>query len=185
MALTEKTLSGIVGPGGNVPSVFTYSTPDTIAAITTAGYFNSLAGGIKPNDVIYAIVLADTVPVLSVIICVKAEYTDGVGFDTDFSVISTFAGDVRATDTAGLQLQNLGGNLGAGGGANAPIKRLFTYRNNTDTILLISGANYFNDATALLVGDIILTVSVDDFAYLRVTDVTVGAVTTEVITFAP
>lgn len=38
---------------GNAPSVYSYSTADTIADLNTAGYFNDLASVLSVGDLIY------------------------------------------------------------------------------------------------------------------------------------
>lgn len=40
---------------GNAPSVYSYSTTDTIATVNTAGYFNSLANTLAVGDLIYCL----------------------------------------------------------------------------------------------------------------------------------
>ena len=40
---------------GNAPSVYSYSTTDTIATVNTSGYFNSLANTLAVGDLIYCL----------------------------------------------------------------------------------------------------------------------------------
>jgi hypothetical protein len=40
---------------GNAPSVYSYSTTDTIATVNTEGYFNSLADTLAVGDLIYCL----------------------------------------------------------------------------------------------------------------------------------
>jgi hypothetical protein len=40
---------------GNAPSVYTYSTTDTIATVNTEGYFNTLANTLAVGDLIYCL----------------------------------------------------------------------------------------------------------------------------------
>jgi hypothetical protein len=40
---------------GNAPSVYSYSTTDTIATVNTEGYFNSLANTLAVGDLIYCL----------------------------------------------------------------------------------------------------------------------------------
>jgi hypothetical protein len=40
---------------GNAPSVYSYSTTDTIATVNTAGYFNDLANTLAVGDLIYCL----------------------------------------------------------------------------------------------------------------------------------
>jgi len=186
MAFDVKKLSGLASGSGKAPNLFTYTSADNVATATTDGYFNGIKAGIEPNDIIYALLLNDTAPALTVLVCVKAEYVDGAGFSVDFSTYSSFVGDVRATDAAGLLLDNLSGSLGMGGGSAALANaRTFTYRNNTDSTATIAGAGYFNGAAAALEeADLIATVANNGFDYLRVTDITEGVVTTAVIALA-
>ncbi len=41
-----------VGPGGNAPRLWMYSTTDAIATVNTSGYFNSAADLLQVRDVI-------------------------------------------------------------------------------------------------------------------------------------
>lgn len=40
---------------GNAPSVYSYSTTDTIATVNTEGYFNSLSDTLAVGDLIYCL----------------------------------------------------------------------------------------------------------------------------------
>ncbi len=40
---------------GNAPSVYTYTTTDSIATVNTEGYFNSLANTLAVGDLIYCV----------------------------------------------------------------------------------------------------------------------------------
>lgn len=40
---------------GNAPSVYSYSTTDTIATVNTSGYFNDLANTLAVGDLIYCL----------------------------------------------------------------------------------------------------------------------------------
>ena len=40
---------------GNAPSVYTYTTTDTIATVNTEGYFNTLANTLAVGDLIYCV----------------------------------------------------------------------------------------------------------------------------------
>ncbi len=180
MAFNPKEMAGVCAGSVYTPSVFTYRTEDSIANITTDGYFNGLCGGIEVNDVIYAVVLTGGTAVLSIIVCVKAEYVDGVGFSTDFSVLSSFAGDVRGDDTAGFIHENLGGNIGAGSTSKvySEVARFFTYRNNTDSVGDKVAEYYFADMHGLLLNDIIFAVGADGASFLRMEESTDGTITT-------
>ena len=52
MAYDRKLLSGNVGVGGGISTIFTYKTPDTQADIGGAGYFNGSADVLEINDMI-------------------------------------------------------------------------------------------------------------------------------------
>ena len=41
------------GNTSTAPNIFSASTPDNLAAITTAGYLNDISAKVKPNDIIY------------------------------------------------------------------------------------------------------------------------------------
>jgi hypothetical protein len=40
---------------GNAPSIYAYSTTDTIATVNTQGYFDALAATLKVGDLIYCV----------------------------------------------------------------------------------------------------------------------------------
>lgn len=40
---------------GASPSIYAYSTPDTIADVNTAGYFNALSTFLRAGDLIYCV----------------------------------------------------------------------------------------------------------------------------------
>lgn len=43
-----------VGPvNDNCPTIWTYITTDSLATVTTSGYFNAVANRLKPGDLIY------------------------------------------------------------------------------------------------------------------------------------
>jgi len=48
-------LSGLqqVGPGGNAPRIWVYSTTDAIATVNTAGYFNDASDLLQVRDIIF------------------------------------------------------------------------------------------------------------------------------------
>lgn len=48
-------LSGLqqIGPGGNSPRMWIYSTTDAIATVNTSGYFNSAADLLSVRDIIW------------------------------------------------------------------------------------------------------------------------------------
>ena len=50
-------LSGLyqVGPGGNSPRMWMYSTTDAIATVNTAGYFNDASDLLTVRDVIWVL----------------------------------------------------------------------------------------------------------------------------------
>lgn len=49
------SLSGLqqVGPGGNSPRIWTYSTTDAIATVNTAAYFNDASDVLSVRDIIF------------------------------------------------------------------------------------------------------------------------------------
>ncbi len=162
---------------GEAPAVFTYRTDDSIADVTTENYFKDAVAIFQPNDFIYANV--NTNADMAFLICVQSTKADGGNQVVDFSTTGTFVGDVRATDEAGYQSNNFGGNIGAGG----PMA-FYTYRNNTDDTATITGADYFLEAGLFLrVGDIIHCVSNDGAFLARVLTTGTGGVTTEEIAF--
>jgi hypothetical protein len=176
MAYTSESLKAVVAGHGKAPAVFTYNTDDTLANITTQGYFPY--GVFSPNDIIYAR-YSDQAG-YSKIICVRSESGYGAGDLVDFSVESTFAGDVRATDDAGYQADNFSTGLGSGQG----VYMTYTYRNNTDDLATIAGADYFADIGNMLVaGDVIEVVANDGHQMLMVTASGINTATTRVITF--
>jgi len=176
MGYNNVALKPMSAGSGRAPGIFTYHTPDTIANITTEGYFPH--GLFEPNDIIYATPLETG---FSKVICVEA----GVDVDgnsvVDFSTIASFAGDVRETDEAGYQSEN----FGVGNGSAQGVFMHYTYRNNTDTKALILGADYFLEAGLFLeIGDIIECVSVDGAFMARVLTTGTAGVTIEEIVFA-
>ena len=48
-------LSGLqlVGPGGNAPRIWVYSTTDAIATVNTAAYFNDASDLLQVRDIIF------------------------------------------------------------------------------------------------------------------------------------
>lgn len=48
-------LSGLqqVGPGGNAPRIWVYSTTDAIATVNTAGYFDNASDLLQVRDIIF------------------------------------------------------------------------------------------------------------------------------------
>ena len=177
MAYYTKALKAMAAGSAKAPGVFTYHTDDSIAEITTEGYFDK-ANFVMPNDIIYATPLNGGI--LSKIICVKSDQSEPIGSQTNFSVFASFAGDVRATDEAGYQSDNFGVGLGSAQG----VFMQHTYRNNTDTQALIATADYFVEAGKFLsVGDVIECVSVDKAFMLMVTAADATTVVTREIVF--
>ena len=184
MAFTAETLKGYMAGSGQAPGVWKHTSEDTFTDVTTAGYIGK-----------------DVVPVLNVgdfvfltvndsggarmgriaIVATKNIYDNGTPHEADLSDITTYAGDVRATDPAGFQLANFSGNIGAGASP-----RVFTYRNNTDSKATIAADGYFNELGeyGLKVNDLILTVANDGATILKVTGVG-STVTTQVFDLTP
>lgn len=69
MAFTIATFSpvGAQARSGNVPSIYTYTTPDTLATIKAAGYFNSLRDQVYKDDVVITITSNGGTAVLTII----------------------------------------------------------------------------------------------------------------------
>ena len=52
---------------GNAPSVYSYSTTDTIATVNTSGYFNDLANTLAVGDLIYCLTSTGTTAVATLV----------------------------------------------------------------------------------------------------------------------
>jgi hypothetical protein len=52
---------------GNAPSVYSYSTADTIATVNTSGYFNALADTLVVGDLIYCLTSTGTTAVATLV----------------------------------------------------------------------------------------------------------------------
>lgn len=52
---------------GNAPSVYSYSTPDSIADVNTEGYFNALANTLAVGDLIYCLTSTGTTAVATLV----------------------------------------------------------------------------------------------------------------------
>lgn len=52
---------------GNAPSVFTYTTTDSIATVNTEGYFNTLANTLSVGDLIYCVTSTGTTAVATLV----------------------------------------------------------------------------------------------------------------------
>jgi hypothetical protein len=172
MAYTNETLKGFVAGSGKAPGIWKYTSADLYTDITTSGYFDKdIAPVMNIGDFIFITSGVGTGNSLGRI-GIVASNTNLV---VDVSDSSTFAGDVRATDPAGYQADNFGGNIGAGSSI-----RMFTYRNNTDTVATIGTAGYFDEiADALEVGDMIFVIGNDDAIVLSITSINGGVVTTQ------
>ena len=179
MAYIPKSLRGVGAGSGKAPSFFMYSTEDLLSAVSAENYFKDAIGLFEPEDII--VLNYDTAGSNNVTIIVCSTYDKDRGGDhtIEFSAYGSFAGDVRATDEAGYQSDNISKIAGEADGLFAP----YTYRNNTDALATIIGADYFLEAGLFLeVGDYIYVIANDDFAILRVdttgaTSVTVSSVT--------
>ena len=55
-----------VGPGGNSPRLWMYTTADTIADVNTADYFLSAINELSLNDVIIAVTSTGGTPVVTI-----------------------------------------------------------------------------------------------------------------------
>ena len=69
MALDEKNFSpvGAQARAGSVPSLWTYTTPDTLATIKATGYFNALRNRVYKDDVVITITSNGGTAVLTII----------------------------------------------------------------------------------------------------------------------
>lgn len=52
---------------GNAPSIFTYTSTDSIADVNTAGYFNDLADTLTVGDLIYCVTSTGTTAVATLV----------------------------------------------------------------------------------------------------------------------
>lgn len=52
---------------GNAPSVYTYTTTDSIATVNTEGYFNTLANTLSVGDLIYCVTSTGTTAVATLV----------------------------------------------------------------------------------------------------------------------
>jgi len=56
MAFTRDTLSGNIGVGGGgISTLFTYTSPDTLADVEAVGYFNDASDVLEVNDLIHTV----------------------------------------------------------------------------------------------------------------------------------
>ena len=171
-----KKISGLAGGSGIAPGIYTYETEDGIGDITANGYWDDLGGTLQIGDLICVMVLASTSPSLQRVV-VNLSTT----VDTKAALMDTFVGDVRDDDEAGYQSTNFSGNIGGGS-----TQRLFTYRNNANTVEEIAAPGYFNElAPVLEVGDLVYVVASNGASYIRVVDNAAGVVSTVPIGFAP
>jgi len=180
MGYNNEALKALTSGSGKAPAIFTYTTPNTIAEITTLGYFddNGGSGIFEPNDIIYAVPLDGGA--FAKIICVQNDKSAGLGEKLNFSTTTSFAGDTRATDEAGYQSDNFGVGIGSGQG----VFMQHTYRNNTDTKALILGDDYFIEAGLFLeIGDIIEIVAKDGHTMATVLTTGTAGVTLREIVF--
>ena len=176
MAVYLEGVKAMMAGSGKAPAILTYHTNDTIGNITTLGYFDALQ--VEVNDIIYT--TPNDATNFTPIICVMVDRSAPVGSQTNFSTMATFVGDVRATDVAGYQSDNLGVGVGAATG----VFTQYTYRNNTDTLATISADGYFEDCEMFFeIGDIVEVVGNDGHALLEITAVSGSSVTTRTITF--
>jgi hypothetical protein len=73
MSFTQSTFAPVGPQSTNAPSIYSYSTNDTIAEVTTSGYFVDKIGQLEEGDYIIAVTAIGT-------------YT--VGVDSDTSTVS-------------------------------------------------------------------------------------------------
>ena len=171
MAFTANTFGGYTAGSGQAPGVWVYKSNDLLVDITTPGYVDaSVVPSLNVGDWIFLLHKDSSGNPHGrvAIVASKTINDDGTPNEADLSELTSYAGDVRATDPAGFQLANFSGNIGAGA-----TPRVFTYRNNTDSKATIAADGYFNELGeyGLQVNDMILTIANDGATILRVTEV--------------
>ena len=172
--MDTNRFSGAIGGMGKAPAIYSYVTNDGVADVTANGYWDELDGALSVGDIISAVLLEDGATTHRMLVVNLSTRVD-----SKTALLEVFIGDSRAEDEAGYQSDNFSGNIGAGS-----VSRMFTYRNNTDTVSDVLATGYFNElAPVLLVGDTIISVNFDGAFYLKVSDVTDGVVTVEEIVF--
>ena len=66
MAFIKTDLHAIGGTTGSAPTLFSYTTADTIATVNTAGYFNDASQVLSVNDVILVASSTGGTPVVTI-----------------------------------------------------------------------------------------------------------------------
>lgn len=89
MAFTRSSLYQ-VGPGGNSPRLWMYSTADTVATVNTADYFLAAINELKVNDVLFVVSSTGGTPVVTI---------NYVNSNTGTAIDVTDGMVVTATDT--------------------------------------------------------------------------------------
>jgi len=176
MAFITKQIKASGGGNGKAPTIFTYTTDDTLALVGGANYFRDGAGFLTIGDIIYVSYDVGTV----VYVVSHVALFDGGLHEVNVQTQTAFVGDARGTDIAGagatttMSLAILGAN---------GLFNFYTYRNNSNTKAEMLASGYFWGEGHIRVGDIISCVASDGFQNLRV--LTAGdSITTELVTIA-
>lgn len=69
MAFSRSGLSRIGSSAGDAPTIYSYTTTDTIATVNTADYFLDAINEIEVNDVIFVASSTGGTPVISIVYC--------------------------------------------------------------------------------------------------------------------
>ena len=76
---------------GNAPSVYSYSTTDTIATVNTEGYFNDLSDTLAVGDLIYGLTSTGSTAVATLVYVLSN--TSGVVDVNDGTTLAATDGD--------------------------------------------------------------------------------------------
>jgi hypothetical protein len=76
---------------GNAPSVYSYSTTDTIATVNTEGYFNDLSDTLAVGDLIYCLTSTGSTAVATLVYVLSN--TSGVVDVNDGTTLAATDGD--------------------------------------------------------------------------------------------
>lgn len=90
MAFSRDGLSKVASSAGDAPSIFSYTTADTIATVNTADYFLDAINEIELGDVLFVYSSTGGTPVMSIVYC---NANDGSSIDVTDGLT------VTATDT--------------------------------------------------------------------------------------
>lgn len=73
---------------GNAPSIYAYSTTDTIATVNTEGYFNSLSDTLAVGDLLYCVTSTGTTAVATLTV-VRSNAAGVVDVDNGTTLAAT------------------------------------------------------------------------------------------------